>query len=89
MKNLHETGQTGLLGIVLSSDELGLCWWDCATHGRAQANAWGCPECVREMRGEIAQLRAVLEVAVRQNEHDMLMTGEELRGCRKALEWGA
>ncbi len=26
-----------------------------------------------------------LEVAVRQNEHDMLMTGEELRACRAAL----
>ena len=26
-----------------------------------------------------------LEVAVRQNEHDMLMTGEELRECRTAL----
>ena len=27
-----------------------------------------------------------LEVAVRQNEHDMLMTGEELRACREALK---
>ena len=27
-----------------------------------------------------------LEVAVRQNEHDMLMTGEELRACRAALK---
>jgi len=27
-----------------------------------------------------------LEVAVRQNEHDMLMTGEELRACRAALD---
>ena len=35
---------------------------------------------------EIRRLRAALEVAVRQNEHDMLMTGEELRACRKALE---
>lgn len=26
-----------------------------------------------------------LELAVRQNEHDMLMTGEELRACRAAL----
>lgn len=26
-----------------------------------------------------------LEVAVRQNEHDMLMTGDELRACRAAL----
>ena len=41
---------------VLSSEELGPRWWDCATHGRAQANAWGCPECVREMRAEITRL---------------------------------
>lgn len=32
-----------------------------------------------------ADLRKSLELAVRQNEHDMLMTGEELRGCRLAL----
>ena len=31
-------------------------WWRCDTHGPATANAWGCPECVREMRGEIARL---------------------------------
>ena len=27
-----------------------------------------------------------LKLAVRQNEHDMLMTGEELRQCRAAIE---
>lgn len=25
-------------------------WWHCETHGQAVANAWGCPECVRELR---------------------------------------
>ena len=34
------------------SEGLGPRWWDCATHGRAQANAWGCPECVRDLRTE-------------------------------------
>jgi hypothetical protein len=34
---------------------------------------------------EIERLRGALLVAVRQNEHDMLMTGEELRACRAAL----
>jgi uncharacterized protein Yka (UPF0111/DUF47 family) len=34
---------------------------------------------------EIDRLRAALEMAVRQNEHDMLMTGEELRQARAAL----
>ena len=32
-----------------------------------------------------ARLRDALLVAVTQNEHDMLMTGEELRACRAAL----
>lgn len=31
------------------------------------------------------QIRKALEMAVRQNEHDMLMTGDELRKCRDAL----
>ena len=38
-----------------------------------------------EAASGIARLRAALVVAVRQNEHDMLMTGEELRACRAAL----
>lgn len=32
------------------------------------------------------QLVAALEMAVRQNEHDMLMTGEELRQCCAAIK---
>lgn len=35
---------------------------------------------------EIAGLRKALAAAIRQNEHDMLMTGEELRAARAALE---
>ena len=35
---------------------------------------------------KIARLCASLGLAVRQNEHDMLMTGEELRSCRNALD---
>ena len=27
-------------------------WWRCDTHGPAVATAWGCPECVRELRTE-------------------------------------
>ena len=30
-------------------------WWKCPTHGPARPDAWGCPECVREMRKELAQ----------------------------------
>jgi len=28
-------------------------WWRCDTHGPAHPTAWGCPECVREMREEL------------------------------------
>lgn len=31
-------------------------WWDCDTHGPGNHTSWGCPECVREMRGEVKRL---------------------------------
>jgi acetyl-CoA acetyltransferase len=38
-------------------------WWRCDTHGPGNHTAWGCPECVREMRAELRRLRArVLEL---------------------------
>jgi hypothetical protein len=37
-------------------------------------------------RARWAPLVAALAMAVRQNEHDMLMTGDELRACRAALD---
>ena len=46
------------------SEGLGPRWWDCATHGRAQENAWGCPECVKELREENRLLRQLLAVQV-------------------------
>ena len=35
--------------------------WKCDTHGPAKAGAWGCHECVREMRAEIEELDALRE----------------------------
>ena len=32
----------------------------CLTHGQQPHNAWGCPECVRELRGELATAREAL-----------------------------
>jgi hypothetical protein len=32
----------------------------CPTHGQQPPNAWGCPECVRELRGELATAREAL-----------------------------
>lgn len=37
-------------------------WWTCDTHGAPpRHNAWGCPECVREMRQELAALRTLAQ----------------------------
>jgi uncharacterized small protein (DUF1192 family) len=38
-----------------------------------------------ELRAEVERLRAELEYSVSQNEHDMLLTGEECRAARAAL----
>lgn len=35
-------------------------WWHCDTHGPGNHTAWGCPECVRELRVEIKALRHAL-----------------------------
>jgi hypothetical protein len=39
-------------------------WWHCDTHGPAKSNAWGCPECVRELRKENRLLRRLLAIRV-------------------------
>ena len=33
-------------------------WWHCDTHGPGSHAAWGCPECVRDMRAETKALQA-------------------------------
>jgi len=46
-------------------------------------------ECAAELRRqhtEVERLRAALEYAVSQNEHDMLLTGDECRAARAALK---
>lgn len=40
---------------------------------------------VRQLSEQAAALRKGLELAIKQNSHDMLMTGEELRQCEAAL----
>ena len=51
--------ESGLPANVGSNEWLGVAprWWHCDTHGPGNHTAWGCPECVREMRGEIVQLK--------------------------------
>jgi hypothetical protein len=36
---------------------------NCPTHGQQSPNAWGCPECVRELRQEAEYLRGDLATA--------------------------
>jgi hypothetical protein len=38
-----------------------------------------------DLRAAAIQARSALELAARQNDHDMLLTGDELRQCRLAL----
>lgn len=48
----------------------------CPTHGQQPPNAWGCPECVRELRGELATAREALRRLVRYSPYE----GEVVRG---------
>jgi hypothetical protein len=36
---------------------------NCPTHGQQPDNAWGCPECVRELRREDERLRSAMPTA--------------------------
>ncbi len=51
-------------------------WQHCDTHGPGNPNAWGCPECVREMRKQLVDLRA-------ENEALTLI----LNLCTEGTEW--
>lgn len=39
-----------------------------------------------EMIERMGKMEAALQIAIRQNSHDMLMTGDELRQCEAAME---
>ena len=39
-----------------------------------------------EMIERMGKMEAALQIAMRQNSHDMLMTGDELRQCEAAME---
>ena len=38
-------------------------WWRCDTHGPGTRTAWGCPECVRELRTSLATATRDLDEA--------------------------
>ena len=52
-------------------------------HAASQRHLFGV---IKQQAQEIGRLRTALEMAIRQNEHDMIMTGENLRKARTALE---
>jgi hypothetical protein len=54
---------------VRSNDGLGPAprWWHCDTHGPGNHTAWGCPECVRELRTERAGLMQALRDEIDEN----------------------
>ena len=53
-------------------------WWTCPTHGDARSNAWGCPECVREMRSELASHAPLIaDVLVSPRPGDLLAWGSQ------------
>jgi chromosome segregation ATPase len=41
---------------------------------------------IERLEGMVKELREALEVAVRQNDYDMLMTGDELCSCAEILK---
>ena len=43
---------------------------NCPIHGQQSANAWGCPECVRELRGELATAKEALRRLVPPSPYD-------------------
>ena len=65
-----------------------LQWRYCDAHGTGPEYAWGCPECVREMRKEIERLRAEvtrLESCLHYEQHRAERIGTHGPGCEM---WG-
>lgn len=54
-------------------------------NGHIQGNWLAWQAAHADLSGEVRELVEALRLAVRQNEHDMLMTGDELRVCTAAL----
>ena len=94
------SGQVSAAQVVAHAEagELALCpicgEGRVTTHMEASALIFKrCDTCFSEFAGatesrinkRLAVLTAALEMAVRQNSHDMLMTGDEIRLCEAAL----
>ncbi len=53
--------------------------------GTVKTGYWEAAYELRRLHSVNAELLEALKLAVRQNSHDMLMTGEELRKCEAAI----
>ena len=69
-------------------------WQQCATHGQINADhAWGCPECVRSLRGQVEALQRERDEQIRERERYfqlwMQATEErnEMRKERDEAQW--
>lgn len=60
-------------------------WWHCDTHGPGNATAWGCPECVREMRAELATLKEREKACATMDEAQKVSLVRALQECCAAL----
>ena len=73
-------------GFTISDSEPRILTWDgdngCRPATDEEVALW---DAHADMAGEVRELVEALKLAVRQNEHDMLMTGEELRTCTAVL----
>lgn len=72
---------------VGSSEGLGPAprWWHCDTHGPGTRSAWGCPECVREMRADLATLRAREKACATMDDAQKVSLVRALQECCNTL----
>lgn len=55
----------------------------CPTHGQQPANTWGCPECLRELREELARLKAPAADGEREELAQWLYRLADERSCNR------
>jgi hypothetical protein len=58
----------------------------CPTHGQQSENAWGCPECVRELREEVARLKGNAREPDHAPSSDKGLVGEVLDALGEGIE---
>ena len=62
-------------------------WWHCDTHGPGSHPAWGCPECVREMRGEKLALQSEVDRLIMELAKTRQQLRLAVRGLKHCAGW--